>query len=132
MSCYHALILFLWISVLERARFLFLAIGLAAISIEGVLCVLFADMRFLSVSGLRLNQLTAGNSLYLATYLGLALFILGVACREIRRAAPVTGTASSSETVPSSWLTVSKKVLTGLLIIAIVVAVYSLYCLRFY
>jgi hypothetical protein len=134
MGCYHALILFLWVSVLERARFLLLSIGLAVISLEGVLCVLFSDMRFLPVSGLRFNQLTAGNALYLAAYLGLVLLILAVTCREMRRSAPAPAMVSNDprEAVSGSWLTVSKKVLTGLLIIAVVVAAYSLYCLRFY
>jgi hypothetical protein len=134
MGCYHALILFFWVSVVERARFLLVAIGLAAVSFEGALCVLFSDMRFLPVSGLRFSQLNTGNSLYLAIYLGLVLLILAVTCREMHRSAPAPGAVSndSREPVPILWRAVTRKLLAGLLIIAVVVGAYSLYCLRFY
>ena len=134
MGCYHALVLFLWVSVMERARAALLAIWLATIGFEGMLCVLFADMRFLSVSGLRFNQLTAGNSLYLAAYLALALLILAMACRELRRSEsePAMLSNDTRAAAAASWLPVTRKVFAGLLVIAAVVAAYSVYCLRFY
>ena len=134
MCLYHAFVLFLWVRVLERTRFLLVAIGLVAVALEQSLCVLFSDVRFLPVSGLRITQLTAGNWLYLAAYLTLMLFILVGACVDLRRSATQTGLVASEcrEANAVSWLAVSRKVLTGLLITAIAIAGYSLYCLRFY
>jgi hypothetical protein len=126
--------LFLWVRVLEKIRFRLVVIGLAAVALEGFLCVLFSDVRFLPVSGLRVNQLTAGNWFYLAAYLTLVLIILVGSCVEVRcspaEAALIAGVSKEARSV--SWLAVSRKVLAGFVITAIAIASYSLYCLRYY
>ena len=53
MCLYHAFVLFLWVSILTRARFLFVSVGLAAVALEGVICVLFRS--FASFPCLALN-----------------------------------------------------------------------------
>ena len=135
MCLYHTFVLFLWVSVLRNARLLFPAIGLAAITLEGVICVLFSDVRFLPVHGIQLNQLTTRSLIYLVTYLSLLLVILGAACLEMRRSSP----QSEAEALIELWvatgnryLVAGRKLLVGLLITALTIASYSLYCLRFY
>lgn len=134
MCLYHAFVLFLWVSVLGKARFIFLTLGLAAIALEGVISALFSEVRFLPVHGIQLNQLNTGNWFYLATYLGLLLVLLGAACLEMRRFPPEPGlvTNEASQAIRSQWLVAGGKVLVGLLITGLVLASYSLYCLRFY
>ncbi|HEX7518539.1 MAG TPA: hypothetical protein VF345_14765 [Chthoniobacterales bacterium] len=135
MCLYHTLVLFLWVSVLRNTRLLFLIVGLAAITFEGIICVLFSDIRFLPVHGIELNQLTAGNLIYLGTYLILLLLILGAACLEMRRLQPEIEAKKPNEprmAVGSRWLVASRKLLVGLLITALTIASYSLYCLQFY
>lgn len=131
MCLYHAFVLFLFASVLVRARWILVNVALAAIALEGVVCVLFADIRFLPISGLRLSQLTSSNWPYLAAYLTLVLFVLGGACLELRRSPPESGLVIA-EPVPRPWLVASRKLLGGLALIVLVMASYALYCLRFY
>lgn len=135
MCLYHTFVLFLWVSVFRNARLLFSAIGLAAITLEGVICVLFSDVRFLPVHGIQLNQLTTRSLIYLVTYLSLLLVILGAACLEMRRLSPKIGVKipnESREVIAIRWLPASRKILVGLLITALTIAGYSLYCLQFY
>lgn len=135
MCLYHTFVLFLWVSVLRNARLLFAVIALAAIALEGIICVLFAEMRFLPVHGLQLNQVTAGNVVYLAIYLTLLVVILSAACLELRRlpSQDEAGIPNESREAPGSrWLVAGRKLLAGLLITGLTIAGYSLYCLRFY
>jgi hypothetical protein len=135
MCLYHTFALFLWVSVLKNARLLFVILGLAAIALEGIICVLFADIRFNPVQGIQLSHLTAGSFIYLAIYLSLLLVILGAGCRGMRRSSP--GSEAVTCNVPragagSRWLTAGWKLLVGLGITALTIASYSLYCLQFY
>lgn len=132
---YHTFILFFWASVLRNARMLFVTIGLAHITLEGMICVLFADNRFLPVHGLHLNQLTRANVIYLVAYLGLLLVILGAACLETRRLQPERGAMMLNEppeAIGRRCFVVGRKLFVGLLITAFTIVGYSLYCLRFY
>lgn len=135
MCLYHTFLLFLWVSVLRNSRFLLLMIGLVAITLEGVICVLFSDARFLPVHGIQLSQLTARNVVYLVMYLALLLVILGSAFLEMRRL-PSGLEALIPEAPPKAaarpWLVAGRKLLVGLLITALTIAAYSLYCLQFY
>lgn len=68
-------------------------------------------------------------------YLSLVLVILGGACREIHRSPPeirVEVADESDMAVGSRWLVAGRKLLVALLITALTIAGYSLYCLRFY
>jgi hypothetical protein len=132
---YHALILFLVVAVARRASPLLLTFGLSAIGLEGTLCVLFADIRFVSVHGLRLEQLIAGtNLIYLASYLALMLVVIAAAHLELRRfpSEPGLVTDESGKMVSFEWLVVGRKLAVGVLVTAVVIAIHSLYCLRFY
>jgi hypothetical protein len=132
---YHAFILFLLVAVARRAPPLLLTIGLAAIALEGILCVLFADIRFLPVHGLRLEQLIAGTNLtYLVSYLALMLLVIAAGHLELRRFPPEPGlvTDESGEIMSFEWLVAGRKLAVGVLVAALVIAIYSLYCLRFY
>ncbi len=132
---YHAFILFLVVAVARKASPLLITIGLSAIGLEGTLCVLFADIRFLPVHGLRLEQLIAGtNLIYLVSYLALVLLVIAAGHRELRRfpLEPGLVTDESGETVSFAWLVAGRKLVVGVLIAAVVIAIYSLYCLRFY
>ncbi|MEY2579091.1 MAG: hypothetical protein QOI49_1915 [Verrucomicrobiota bacterium] len=132
---YHAFILFLVVAVARRAPPLLLTIGLAAIAVEGILCVLFADARFLPVHGLRLEQLIAGtNSIYLVSYLALLLLVIAAGHLELRRFPPEPGLVAdeSGEMVNFAWLVAGRKLAVGVFVAALVIAIYSLYCLRFY
>jgi|GEM_PF-2117710 len=132
---YHAFILFLLVAVARRASPLLLTIGLAAIALEGILCVLFADIRFLPVHGLRLEQLIAGtNLIYFVSYLALTLLVIAAGYLELRRFPPEPGlvTDEPGEMVSLKWLVAGRKLAVGMLVTAIVMAIYSLYCLRFY
>jgi len=135
MCVYHTFALFLWISVLGKARLLLCFIGLAAIAFEGAICVLFSNDRFVPVRGIYLAQLSGESLMYLMTYLGLLLVILGTACLEIRRSPHHSETGplgESWEAARNRYLVAGRKLLVGLLIAALTIASYSLYCLRFY
>jgi hypothetical protein len=135
MCLYHTFILFLWASVLQKARLRLIALGLAAITIEGIIFVLFSDIRFLPVHGIQLGQLTTKSVIYLMAYLILLLVIFAAACLEIRSLPPeiAAETLEGSRTrVARHWLTVSQKILVGVAVTALTIGIYSLYCLRFY
>jgi hypothetical protein len=131
---YHAFILFFWVSVLSKARLLFVALGLGAITLEGVICVLFSDTRFLPVQGIQSAHLTAASVTYLAIYLCLLFLIPAAACSEIARVSPEVGseTPNESRNAVSPALAATLKLLAGLAITAVTIGIYSLYCLRFY
>jgi len=131
MCLYQAFILFLWVSVLKNTRLLFLGLGLAAIGLEGAICVLFSEMRFLPVQGIQWEQITGMRFVYLGSYLTLLTAAVGLACRELRWLPP------EPETAPPIAMRhrvsgAAGKLLTGLLIIALTIALYSIYCLQFY
>ena len=89
---YHTFILFFWVLVLRNARLIHVAIGTwTRLTLEGVICCLVADFRFLPVHGLHLNQLTPRGWIYLPTYLSLLLVILGSAYVELCRPPPEIG-----------------------------------------
>jgi hypothetical protein len=132
---YHTFALFLWGLALKNARSVIIAVALAAITLEGVICVLFSDFRFNPVHGIRLNQLTTGSLTCLSIYFGLLLVILGAAYLETRRLPLQSRTEAPDEprgVVSSRWFVVSRKLFVGVLITALTIAAYSLYCLRFY
>ena len=85
--------------------------------------------------GLRLEQLIAGiNSIYLVSYLALMLLVIAVGHLELRRFPPEPGlvTDEPGEMVSFEWLVAGRKLAVGVLVSALVIAIYSLYCLRFY
>lgn len=132
---YHTLVLFLWVSILRVARSRHVLIGLTMIALEGIICVLFADDRFLPVHGLRLNQMAPIQFTWLGAYFGLIVVIVAAAYKELDRFPQSEGSflvAPSNLSIPSGILTTGRKLLLGVLIIALVVAIYSLYCLHFY
>lgn len=131
---YHTFALFLWVLVLKNARSAVIALALTAVSLEGAICVLFSDVRFNPVHGIQLNQLTTGSLICLLTYFGLLLLILGAAYLELRVPPEITaGTRDEPLGVVSSgWFVVSRKLFVGVLIAALTIAGYSLYCLQFY
>ena len=135
MCLYHGFVLFCWVSALRNARLPFLALALSALAFEGVICVLFSDVRFLPVHGIQIGELPKNSLIYLAAYLSLLLVILGGACLELRRSRSEAAAMISSEprkAVGIPWLVVSRKLLIGLVITVLTVAGYSLYCLQFY
>lgn len=132
---YHTFVLFFWVSVLRNARLLVVAVALAALALEGVLCCLVADVRFLPVHGIQVNQLTMQSWLYVASYLSLLLVILGATYLQLRALPPEAGvtTVNGFRTAFGvAWGTAGRKLVVGLLIIALTIASYSVYCLQFY
>jgi len=135
MCLYHSFVLFFWVSTLTNVRLPFVALALSALAFEGAICVLFSDVRFLPVRGIHVGQLSGESLTYLMTYLGLLLLILSAACLEIRRSL----NKGESEPLSEPWeaagnrcLVAGRKLLAGLLITALTIASYSLYCLRYY
>ena len=128
---YQALCLFLWITVLESARTRSIVIALGLVALEGMVCVLFADIRLLPANGLRLGQIPAGQLWWLVGYLVMVLGIVLGAVWEINRVAVIR---DDTAVVPPGVALRSAiwKAGVGLVIIAIVIGVYSIYCLRFY
>jgi hypothetical protein len=132
---YHTLVLFCWVSILRPARSRYVLIGLMLIALEGIICVLFSDIRLLPVNGLRLAQVPAAQFVWVGAYLGFILVIIAAAYKELDRHPQSEGSFSlvrSDLRASSFTLVVGRKLLLGVLLIAIVVAIYSLYCLRFY
>ena len=132
---YHALCLFFWVSVLRSMRFRYVLIGLAMIAAEGIACVLFADLRFLPANGLNLTQIPSAQFAWLGVYLALILVIIGAACKELERFPHSGGVLSSPQpglSLASVILITGRKMAFGLVVIALVIGIYSLYCLRFY
>ena len=135
MCLYHTFVLFFWVSFLKNARLPLLAIALSALALEGAICVLFSDVRFLPVHGIQIGQLSGGRLIYLATYLSLLSAIVGAAYRELRPKRfemAAIESDESQEVVGIHWLVAGRKLLIGLLITALTIAGYSVYCLQFY
>jgi hypothetical protein len=135
MCLYHTFALFLWVSMLGNVRSRFVTLGLAALALEGTICVLFSDVRFLPVHGIHFGQLTEATVVYVLTYLSLILIILGAAWREINRLPLVIETAEPHEAGGYAGIRLfvaGRKILVGLVIVALTIASYSLYCLQFY
>ena len=105
---------------------------LSLVLLEGVFCVLFADIRLLRANGLNLTEIPARYLWFLGAYLILALAILLGAGLEIR---PRSGPEDSAAMALGGWKGLriaGAKIATGLAIVAVVVGIYSIYCLRFY
>ena len=102
---------------------------MAAAAAEGILCVLFADHRFVPVHGLHLAQLTRASLPWLGGYLSLVLIIFLGTAFQLRRM-PLTN--RSAARVETRYLPAGGKILSGLLIAAALTGLYSLYCLQFY
>ena len=128
---YHTICLFLWVTILAPARTRYVMIGLVLVALEGMVCVIFADLRFLPAKGLVLSQIPPGQLGWLVAYFGLGLSILAGVAWEVRRMPRQDDTA----VVPSGNMILRSafvKMATGLAIIAAVIGIYSIYCLRFY
>lgn len=127
---YHTLCLFLWVTLLNRWSTCAIVLWLSAVALEGLICTLFADLRMLPANALDLSAIPVGLLWWLAGYLLLFCAILAGAAWEVGRSAP----AGAGATVPSSRVLqmAGVKVLAGLAIIAAVIGIYSVYCLRFY
>jgi hypothetical protein len=131
---YHTFILFFWVSILRHTRQLVVS-ALAALTLEGVLCCLVAEVRLLPVHGLQLNQLTARSCLYLVSYLSFVLVILGATYLQLRALPSEVEVATLDRpgtAVGVAWVTASRKLFVGVLITALTIASYSVYCLQFY
>lgn len=133
-TLYHTLVLFLWAEALRRAPLRYVAAALLAIALEGILCVLFADGRFLPVNGLRLDKLSAAHAGWLIAYLALAGALLAATCIELKQ---LTRTEPAAPTSPSvmrfrAWAVSGQKAIAGVLIGGAVIGAYALYCRRFY
>jgi len=133
-TLYHTLVLFLWAEALRHAPLRYVAAALVAIALEGFVCVLFADVRFLPVNGLRLDQLSATHSGWLIAYLALAGTLFAATCLELKQLARNDSTASTSLPVLNLriWAISGKKAIAGILIGGAIIGAYALYCLRFY
>jgi hypothetical protein len=135
MCLYHTFALFLWVSILGNGRSRFVALGLAALALEGTIWVFFSDVRFLPVHGIHFGQLTEATVVYVLTYLSLILVILGMAWREMNRLPSVIEIPETSQPgvcAGNRLLVAGRKILIGLVIVALTIAGYSLYCLQFY
>jgi len=129
---YHAICLFLWVTMLEQRPPRVVMLWLSLVLAEGVFCVLFADIRLLRANGLNLTEIPARYLWFLGAYLILALAILLGAGLEIR---PRSGPEDSAAMALGGWKGLriaGAKIATGLAIVAVVVGIYSIYCLRFY
>jgi hypothetical protein len=129
---YHTLCLFAWVTMLRNRSTGWVAFWLTIVAFEGVICVLFTDLRFLPVKGLDLTQVPADQLWWLGAYLVLLLSILAGTVLELRR---VTPAEEVSELPASPWQLsriASAKLAIGLAIIAAVIGVYSIYWLSFY
>jgi hypothetical protein len=129
---YHALCLFLWVTILRVRSTGRVLLWLSMVAVEGVICVLFADLRLLPAKGLQLDQVPFQPLSWLAAYLVVTLSIVVGAGWELRRSAP---TVVPSAITTGRWQLLrvaGGKMLIGLAIIAAVLGVFSLYYLRFY
>ena len=129
---YHALCLFLWVTILVPRSTKFVMIWLAAVALEGVFCVWFADIRLLPANGLNLANIPARQWSWLAGYLMLILSIIVAASREIKYFADRETSAARVTLGVTALRAAGMKVLAGVAIIVVVIGVYSIYCLRFY
>ena len=121
--------------MLRSLRFRYVWLALAIIAAEGIACVLFADLRFLPANGLSLTQIPSAQFAWLGVYLALILVIIGAAYKELERFPHSGGVLSSPQpglSLASVIIMAGRKVAFGLIVIALVIGIYSLYCLRFY
>lgn len=114
---------------LVHARTRSLVLVLLAIALEGLLCSLFADERYLPISGIQHFVLTRAGGIFLAAYLFLLLSFLFAAGACLRGLPP--SRPAPFFVVSSNRLT-GYRLLTGLGVAAGAVALYALYSLRFY
>jgi len=108
------------------------AFWLTMVAFEGVICILFADVRFLPAKGLDLSQVPAQQLWWIGAYLVLLLSILAGTVLELRRVVPAE---EVSELPTPPWQVprmAGLKLAMGLAIIGAVIGVYSIYWLSFY
>jgi hypothetical protein len=129
---YHALCLFLWVTMLRAWPTSRVMLWLWLVALEGVVCVLFTDFRFLPVKGLELNQISVEQLWWLGTYVIVTVSIVLGAGWELRQSVPIVG---PPPIVIARWRALriaGAKLLIGLAVIAAVIGVLSIYYLRFY
>jgi hypothetical protein len=129
---YHALCLFLWVTILQVRPTGRVILWLSMVAVEGVICVLFADLRLLPAKGLQLDQIPFQYVWWLAAYLVVTLSIVFGAGWELRRSAPMVAPPAIATGRWRLLRVAGGKMLIGLAIIAAVIGVFSLYYLRFY
>jgi hypothetical protein len=130
---YQALCLFLWITVLGSARTRSIMLALGFVALEGMVCVLFADIRLLPANGLRLGQIPAAQLGWLVAYLAMIIAILSGAAWELRKIPVAPGSVADRTAGRWSIIRIAGiKIAAGLAIIAVVIGLYSIYCLQFY
>ncbi|HVF72604.1 MAG TPA: hypothetical protein VM940_13430 [Chthoniobacterales bacterium] len=129
---YHTLCLFLWVTMLGSRSTRFIMTWLTLVALEGLVCILFADVRLLPANGLHLTEIPARQLWWLIAYLVLAFSILMGAAWEVNYFKPAEVSGLASGTRGEMWRSVGMKVFTGVAIIAVVVGAYSIYCLRFF
>ena len=129
---YHTLCLFAWVTMLRNRSTGWVAFWLTMVAFEGVICILFADVRFLPAKGLDLSQVPAQQLWWIGAYLVLLLSILAGTVLELRRVVPAE---KVSELPTPPWQVprmAGLKLAMGLAIIGAVIGVYSIYWLSFY
>jgi hypothetical protein len=129
---YHALCLFLWVTMLRGRSTGRVILWLSLVALEGVVCVLFADFRLLPVKGLQLDQIPFEHLWWLVAYLTVTLSIVFGAAWELRQSSPM---AVPSALATARWELLriaGTKLLIGLAIVGTVIGLFSLYYLRFY
>jgi hypothetical protein len=129
---YHALCLFGWVTVLRSRSIAALIFWLTMVALEGVVCVLFADSRFLPVKGLDLGKIPAEQLWWLGAYLALLLSILLGTVLELKHALPDEQVREMPAAFWRAARVAGLKLVIGLGIVAAVIGIYSVYCLRFY
>jgi hypothetical protein len=129
---YHTICLFLWVKILDRVSTWSVMLWVSLVAVEGMLCILFADFRGLPAKALNLTQIPAPYFAFLAVYLLLAFLILLGTGWEVSRAKAPEQIAPPPFAGWKELGTGSLKIAGGVVIIALVIGVYSIYCLRFY
>lgn len=132
---YQAFALFCWVLMFRRASLRALLLGLCAIGFEGVVCVLFAERRFLIAKGIQLSELTAAEWPWLIAYASLFFGLIAAAAFELARLRDSLDEgclSSAPATLACTIALTSGKLLGAAIAVGIVVAVYALYCRRFY
>src|SRR5438270_5436094 len=99
---YHAICLYLWVSVLRQQSTRLVMLWVSLVAIEGMLCVLFADIRLLPANGLDLPGTPAHYLWFPGAYLLLAISIVLGARWEVNRMKP---TEESGPTAFAGWET---------------------------
>jgi hypothetical protein len=129
---YHALCLFLWVTMLRGRSTGRVILWLALVALEGLVCVLFADFRLLPVKGLQLNEIPFEQLWWLVAYVVVTLgIVFGAGC-ELRQSSPMAGPSGLATARWKLLRIAGSKVLIGLAIVAAVIGVFSLYYLRSY